>query len=155
MSIDKAVHDVVEEIAAAHPDRSFQIEARTGLRGEWDCQRFSQALTNVIVNAIDHGSKGGVVNVTVESNEHEISVAVHNNGTAIPSSELNGIFNAMKTSRENGNGSSGRQSNLGLGLYIAERILHAHNGCIDVESSDAKGTTFTMRLPRVSPARMT
>jgi len=150
MSIDKTVHDVVDEIAAAHPDRSFQIEARTGQRGEWDCQRISQALTNVIVNAIDHGSKGGVVKVTVESNEKEISIAVHNNGTAIPASELNGIFNAMKTSHDVTDGSSGPQSNLGLGLYIAERILHAHLGRIDVESSDASGTTFTMRLPRIS-----
>ena len=149
MSIDKSVHDVVNEIAAAHPDRSFHIEARTGQRGEWDCDRISQALTNVIVNAIDHGGKGGVVNVTVESRENEISIAVHNNGTAIPAAELNGIFNAMKTTHA-ANGSSGPHSNLGLGLYIAERIVHAHNGCIEVESSDAKGTTFTMRLPRTS-----
>ena len=150
MSIDKAVHEVVDEIAAAHPDRSFQIEARTGQRGEWDCKRLSQALTNVIVNAIDHGSNGGVVKVTVESDQKEISIAVHNNGPAIPASELNGIFNAMKTTHNGTDGSSGHQSNLGLGLYIAERILHAHNGCIDVESSDAKGTTFTMRLPKIS-----
>src|SRR5215212_2770202 len=38
MSMDKAVHDVVDEIAAAHPKRVFEIEARTGELGEWDCQ---------------------------------------------------------------------------------------------------------------------
>ena len=148
MSMDKAVHDVVDEIAAAHPARTFQIEARTGERGEWDCQRISQALTNLIVNAVDHGAEGTVVTATVESNEKEVCVAVHNRGATISAAQLNGIFNPMKTSHDTTNGSNGSQSNLGLGLYIAERIVHAHMGRLDVESTEAGGTTFTMRLPR-------
>lgn len=147
MSMDKAVHDVVDEIAAAHPGRTFNIDARTGQRGEWDCARISQALTNLVVNAIDHGAEGTVVTVTVEGGENEICVAVHNRGAPISAAQLNGIFNPMKA-REESNRSNGSQSNLGLGLYIAERIVHAHNGRLDVESSEEGGTTFTMRLPR-------
>lgn len=147
MSMDKVVHDVVDEIAAAHPGRTFKIDARTGQQGEWDCARISQALTNLIVNAIDHGADGTVVTATVEGGDNEICVSVHNRGAPISPSQLNGIFNPMKTSEES-NGSTGSQANLGLGLYIAERIVHAHNGRLDVESSEAGGTTFTMRLPR-------
>jgi signal transduction histidine kinase len=154
MSMDKAVHDVVDEIAAAHPGRTFEIDARTGQQGEWDCARISQALTNLIVNAIDHGADGTVVTATVEGGDNEICVAVHNRGAPISPSQLNGIFNPMKTSEES-NGSTGSQANLGLGLYIAERIVHAHNGRLDVESSEAGGTTFTMRLPRtVQPVQL-
>jgi signal transduction histidine kinase len=43
---------------------------------------------------------------------------------------------------------SGPSGNLGLGLYIAERIVCAHQGSIEVSSSDAGGTTFTVHLPR-------
>jgi signal transduction histidine kinase len=154
MSMDKVVHDVVDEIAAAHPGRTFNIDARTGQQGEWDCARISQALTNLIVNAIDHGADGTVVTATVEGGDNEICVAVHNRGAPISPSQLNGIFNPMKTSEES-NGSTGSQANLGLGLYIAERIVHAHNGRLDVESSEAGGTTFTMRLPRtVQPVQL-
>jgi signal transduction histidine kinase len=152
MSMDKAVHDVVDEIAAAHPDRRFHIEARTGERGEWDCQRISQALTNLVVNAVDHGADGTVVTASVGSNDKEVFVAVHNRGAPISAAQLNGIFNPMKGSHDSTNGSGGSQSNLGLGLYIAERIVHAHHGRLDVESSEAAGTTFTMRLPRCAPS---
>jgi signal transduction histidine kinase len=147
MSMDKAVHDVIDEIAAAHPNRVFHIEARTGVRGNWDCQRVSQALTNIVVNALDHGAEGTVVTATVESTDTEVSVAVHNRGAPITAAKLNGIFNPMKNGK-NGAASNGAQANLGLGLYIAERIVNAHQGRLDVQSSEAAGTTFTMRLPR-------
>ena len=153
MSMDKTAHDVVDEIAAAHPDRSFRIDARTGQLGEWDCARLSQALSNVVVNAIDHGSPGSVITTTVEGGDKEIKVAVHNNGPSISAEQLNGIFNPMKSREASANAAAGSQSNLGLGLYIAERIVHAHGGRIDVESSDEKGTTFTMHLPRADKAR--
>jgi len=42
----------------------------------------------------------------------------------------------------------GPTGNLGLGLYVAGRIVHAHHGRIEVESSEAQGTTFTVHLPR-------
>jgi signal transduction histidine kinase len=42
----------------------------------------------------------------------------------------------------------GPTASLGLGLYIAERIVHAHDGHLDVESSELTGTTFTVHLPR-------
>jgi signal transduction histidine kinase len=46
---------------------------------------------------------------------------------------------------------SGPSGNLGLGLYIAERIVNAHRGRIDVESTDEDGTTFTLHLSRHTP----
>ncbi|MBA3467844.1 MAG: HAMP domain-containing histidine kinase, partial [Gemmatimonadaceae bacterium] len=45
----------------------------------------------------------------------------------------------------------GPTGNLGLGLYIADRIVSAHKGKIEVDSSEERGTTFTVRLPRTAP----
>jgi sigma-B regulation protein RsbU (phosphoserine phosphatase) len=71
---------------------------------------------------------------------------VHNRGAPIPEDQLDGIFNAMKQGMAGK--SKGPSANLGLGLYIADQIVHAHKGRIDVESSEERGTTFTVQLPR-------
>ena len=72
----------------------------------------------------------------------------------IPPDELDGIFNPMKARRAPQQAAArGPTGSLGLGLYIAERIVHAHDGRIEVESSEAHGTTFTIYLPcRAKPA---
>jgi signal transduction histidine kinase len=149
MNMGKVVHDVVDEISAAHPGRTIEIDARGSLKGDWDCARMTQVLTNVISNALEHGSAGTVVAVDVHGDETEVSVAVHNRGPAIQEDQLDGIFNAMKRQGQTGS-SSGPSANLGLGLYIADQIVHAHKGRIDVVSSEEQGTTFTIHLPRGS-----
>ena len=147
MSMEKAVHDVVAEIAAARPDRIIKLEARGGERGDWDCARISQALTNIIGNAVEHGSAGTPVTVDVTHDNGDVAITIHNSGKPISVEHLNGIFGAMK-SREAVSGTSGAYGNLGLGLYIAERIVHAHGGRIDVQSGEEHGTTFSVHLPR-------
>src|SRR5688500_11996380 len=57
MNMGKAVHDVVDEISAAHPGRTIEIEARGELEGDWDCARISQVLANLLGNALEHGAK--------------------------------------------------------------------------------------------------
>lgn len=149
MSMGKVVHDVVNETAAAHPDRTIRVNARGGLEGEWDCARVSQVLTNLIGNALEHGGGQAGVTVDVRGDEKEVAIAIHNDGDAIPAERLNGIFNPMKGQEPTRQGAAtGPSGNLGLGLYIAERIVNAHNGRIDVESTKDRGTTFTVHLPR-------
>ncbi len=145
----KIVHDVVDEIAAAHPQRTLEVDARGEQRGEWDCARITQALTNLIGNALEHGSEKTTVRVDIGGDDEEVTIAIHNRGPAIPPDRLDGIFNPMKAREATGSTAAGGPSgSLGLGLYIAERIVNAHNGTIEVESSDARGTTFTIHLPR-------
>ena len=148
MSIEKLVHDVVSEVSAAHPASKITIDARDGQRGEWDCARISQALTNLVVNAVEHGDEGAEVTVSVGGDDKEALVAVHNRGVTISPEQLNGIFGPMKSRDAATHPGSSPYGNLGLGLYIAERIVTAHKGHIEVDSSPERGTTFTIHLPR-------
>ncbi len=150
IDMGSVVRHVVHEIAVANPGRAIDVEMPGEQHGEWDRGRIGQALSNLIANAVEHG-EDGPVRVEVGGTNDEVTVAVHNPGT-ISSAHLDGIFNPMKpTERRAVARRAGPTGNLGLGLYIAERIVYSHGGRIDVASSEAEGTTFTAHLPRRAP----
>lgn len=148
-NLGRVVRDVVDEIVAANPGCRVQVDTRGDEMGEWDQERLSQALSNLIGNAVQHGAEGTTVTVELLGEQDRVAIVIHNRGLAIPSDRLDGIFNPMKE-RDPNQTSSGNSptSSLGLGLYIAERIVSAHDGSIEVASTDASGTTFTVYLPR-------
>jgi signal transduction histidine kinase len=87
--------------------------------------------------------------VQVRGESDHVAISVHNYGAVITPRQLDGIFNpTRKRSGARDAWGKGPTGSLGLGLCIAERIVSAHNGRVDVESSDASGTSFTVLLPR-------
>jgi signal transduction histidine kinase len=148
-NLGRIVRDVVAEVEAANPGCPVRVDTRSDERGEWDPARLSQALSNLIGNAVQHGAEGTAVSVEIRGEPERVAVAVHNRGVPIAPDQLDGIFNPMK-SREPRRSATGSRptGSLGLGLYIAERIVSAHGGSIEVQSSQAAGTTFTVLLPR-------
>jgi signal transduction histidine kinase len=150
VDLAKVVQDVADEIMAAHPEGQVKVEATGEQMGQWDAARMNQALTNLVGNAVEHSTPGTPVIVRVGGGQKDAEIRIHNRGVAISADRLDGIFNPMKLSTTPEEQSAhGPTGNLGLGLYIAERIVHAHRGRIAVESSAERGTTFTVRLPRV------
>jgi signal transduction histidine kinase len=146
-NLETVVRDVVEEIRAANPDREVRVETHAVCRGEWDVDRISQALANLIGNAVEHGAPGTAVLIEIDEAE-DVVIAIRNRGATIPPDRLDGIFNPMKVRGAPRQASAhGPSGNLGLGLFIAERIVHAHGGWIGVASSEECGTTFTVHLP--------
>jgi signal transduction histidine kinase len=146
MDIAKVCRQTVEEIAALHPQRVVNFEATGEVQGQWDRARMTQAFSNVISNAVQHGSDKTPINVVVRGGADEVEVTVQNRGPVIPTNALNKIFNPMY--RVEGDKPVAPRENLGLGLYITERIVTAHGGSIRVESSEEDGTTFTIHLPK-------
>lgn len=149
LAIGKLVHEVVNEICAAHPDREFDVETRREGDGEWDRERLSQALSNLISNAVQHGDASAPIHVEVVGGDQDVTVSIHNRGTPIPKNRLDGIFNPMKPrDKITEPTAGGAQGSLGLGLYIAHQIVQSHKGSLEVVSTSEHGTTFTVCLPR-------
>lgn len=149
MSLGKVVHAVVDEIHAAHPEATIRVEARGETEGRWDAARIGQAIANLIGNAVQHGADGTAVTVVVGGDAHEVCITVHNRGTVIAPERLDALFTPMRARPlPRKSKLTGPTGSLGLGLYIAERIVSAHGGRIAVESNEERGTTFTVRLPR-------
>lgn len=147
MSVETVVRDVVSELAAAHAERPVEVDVSGDLGGIWDEGRLTQVMANLIGNALEHGDPETPVSVTLSGRRDEVTIAVHNHGEPIAPSMVSRIFDPMKRRQREGRAPDAA-AHLGLGLYIAERIISAHGGTIDVASSEAEGTTFTIHLPR-------
>jgi signal transduction histidine kinase len=147
MNITEACRRVIDEVEALHPRSTLYMHTNGPLQGEWDPVRISQLLTNLLVNAVRHGSPAKPVDIILSGNESEVSIAVRNEGEPIPANEMQKIFEPLvRGSRE-----QAKPSSIGLGLYIAREVVRAHGGKIKVQSSADTGTTFTVLLPRATP----
>ena len=114
------------------------------LRGEWDADRLVQVVSDLVGNAIQHGG-GTPVTLTGQEQGGSVALAVHNGGPPIPAEVLPFVFEPLARGR-----AEGAAGSIGLGLFIARAIVSAHGGDIEVSSSAAAGTTFTLRLPKAS-----
>ena len=145
MDLATVIQDVAAEVSTSYPANRVQVETKGDLRGNWDCDRITQALINLVSNAAQHGAPGTPIEIRGSGSTSEVRVSVHNVGPPISDSARKQLFDPMKDSR---NGGDRDRRHFGLGLYIVDKIAQAHGGSIDVESTEQSGTTFTVRLPR-------
>ncbi|MDP2344279.1 MAG: sensor histidine kinase [Deltaproteobacteria bacterium] len=148
MNIDDVVGEAVEEIAASNPDSSLHFESSGTLTGWWDGPRITQAISNLVGNAVQHGDRSAPVEVSARADGDKVVIRVHNYGPPIPPRVLDVMFTPMVRGEGRGEGNESSGQGLGLGLYIANEIVVGHKGRIEVESDAESGTTFLVTLPR-------
>jgi two-component system, sensor histidine kinase and response regulator len=135
---------IVAELASG---RELVLDSRGDLRGDYDPDRLGQVLSNLLGNALRHGSPEGPVHLELDGTDAaRLVLAVRNRGQ-IPSDILSCLFEPFRRGKVR----AGSKDGLGLGLFIVEQIVLAHGGTINAESVDAI-TTFRVALPRVAPA---
>jgi signal transduction histidine kinase len=142
IDLQQVCDEAMMEIRAGQPDAVVRLQAGGDLRGEWDPDRLAQVVSNLVGNAIQHGG-GTPVTLTAYGNHDSVTLAVHNGGPPIPPDAMPLIFEPLAR----GQGDTAGHS-IGLGLFIARAIVSAHGGNIQVSSSAAAGTTFTVALPK-------
>ncbi len=138
---------IAEEVRTISNGRAIDITIVGDTSGEWDHTRMGQVLSNLIGNALQYSPESSPILVTLAGQGSELCIAVHNDGAPIPPSKITTIFDSFTRARDGQVEREGAM-NLGLGLYIAKRIVQAHKGHIDVVSTAEGGTTFTVRVPR-------
>ncbi len=129
------------------------VELRTTVRPATvaaDTERIVQALTNLLVNAIEHSPRGEAVTVFVVPDGERVLFSVADRGPGIPHKLHTSIFERFtqadpSDSREHGG--------TGLGLAIVRRIAEDHGGRVWVDSSPGEGATFAFALPRARENR--
>jgi two-component system, sensor histidine kinase and response regulator len=138
------VQSVIQERQVLHPDRHVEFVQQGSGEGHWDADRLVQVASNLLGNALRHGTPDTVVTVTLDGRHAErVMLSVCNEGN-IPSDLLPTIFDPFRR----GQRQSQRTEGLGLGLYIVQQIVQAHGGSIQVSSPPGEATRFDVFLPR-------
>jgi signal transduction histidine kinase len=140
---------VTEEIRSAHPERPLYLDVAGDCNGKWDSGRISQVISNLVSNALQHGSHTEAVCVSLTGATDKVRLTVHNLGTPIPADEIGHIFEPLRRYSKIQRYQQGAYLNLGLGLYIAREVIVAHGGVVSVSSNETQGTTFTVDLPKL------
>ena len=141
--VGNLIRNVVGELESAYAHRHITVECRGSLVMRVDPKRVSQLLSNLVANALQHGDENTDVQVSASREADAVTIEVRNAGPAIEPLLMKRLFDPL-TDRKGRRSDNGH---LGLGLYIAKQIAHAHGGTIDVRSSDVTGTCFRVRLP--------
>ena len=132
---------VIAELRASYP--ASQIKTHFELTQEVDCDggRIAQLFSNLLGNALTHGTQGSPVQVHATTKGGELELSVANSSQPIPPEAIIRLFQPFyRVSAQDA------VQGLGLGLYIASEIARAHRGKIEVTSS-AQETRFTFWMP--------
>jgi signal transduction histidine kinase len=142
---------VVGELAAGHPRRTIDVEAHGDATGTWDPGRIAQVVSNLVGNALTHGDPSAPVHLSIDGEQREVALKVHNSGRPIQAEQVPALFEPFHRGGAPDDDLTSPRG-LGLGLHIAKQIVLAHGGSISVQSSADEGTTFCVDLPRQPPA---
>ena len=147
MDLGTLCREVVAEFESSNPDVTITFASTGDLAGEWDslvcvrwfpicwAMRFSTA-----VEALNE--------LTLKGEDADVVFSIRNQGTPIPPAELRRIFDPLVRGAGAQTQKINRPGSIGLGLYIARELIHAHGGEIGVTSSAQDGTVFTFHIPK-------
>lgn len=123
--------------------RGIQIHTRlSAARCAGDPERLGQVVTNLLTNAVDYNRPGGEIRVVSGVDEGFAVLTVDDTGAGIAAEDLPRVFDRFRRANLARTG-----GHAGLGLAIAQAIVHAHGGGIQVVSEPEKGATFTVQIP--------
>ncbi|MBC6496334.1 sensor histidine kinase [Microbacterium sp. 4-7] len=148
VSIDEVLATALEAHVVQADSAGVEL-ARGGDRGVWvrgDSQILIEAFGNLIANAIVYSPKGSRVGIGVKADEGVVEVAVSDQGIGIAEADRERIFERFYRADE---ARSRRTGGTGLGLSIVKHATQRHGGEVRLWSRPGRGSTFTIRLPRI------
>ncbi|MDO9541681.1 MAG: ATP-binding protein, partial [Kiritimatiellia bacterium] len=120
--------DVIVDVKAPEPIPAISV----------DRNQIKQAFFNIIKNALQAMTNGGILTITLFSNDRQLGISFKDNGEGMPAEQVGSLFKPYHSDKADGSG---------LGLFIVQRIVQDHGGEIEVYSQPKSGTTFTIFLP--------
>ena len=156
-NLHERVADLLGDLQAAHPHRTFEHAQHGDGRGRFDGDRLSQAVGHLLGNALAASPADRPIRVTTTGDRDRLIVTVHNEGAPMTEAQRAALFQPFGEARE---GATVKNS-AGFGLFFVREIARAHGGDVSVESSPeqepgqgpAEGTVVRLELPKTPASR--
>jgi len=138
------VQEVVKDLSFAYGER-FVVVSNSEMRAFCSRKEIRRVIENLAINAVKYGDPNTPITLTLQQNETQLTLTVHNEGNPIALDAQSILFQQFRRTI-----SAEDQTGWGLGLFLTNNIVEAHQGTVTVESSEEQGTNFIIKLPKVS-----
>ncbi|WP_421948106.1 sensor histidine kinase [Phaeodactylibacter xiamenensis] len=145
LDLPQILEDLIETLDSKYPDARFHFEKRSVIspfRG--DRTGMTSVMLNLMENAVKYSPKPADIEVSLEETPDALILRFADQGHGIPDKEKPQVFGKFYRI---GNEDTRKTKGTGLGLYIVQQIVAAHDGRISVEDNQPKGTVFKIELP--------
>lgn len=140
-SVQELIKNAISELTtrAAQEKKQLIVKGKPNQTVICDVDWTSEAIGNLVKNALDHTEAGGIIEITWESTPTMLRILVSDNGSGIAPEDIHHIFKRFYRSKH-----SLETPGIGLGLPLAKSIITGQNGLLSVQSELNEGTTFTV-----------
>jgi signal transduction histidine kinase len=142
--LDLIVRQTIDELSLSFSD-SFNVQSHGKCQGYWDEGGLRRVIENLVTNAIKYGDETKGVTVSLVQDKNSVELSVQNFGEPIRPENIDNLFEQYRRLK-----ASADKPGWGIGLSMVKGMVEAHNGSISVKSSNEKGTTFMVKLPKYS-----
>lgn len=144
VDLGRVAGEAVDTLRVVDGDRTYDLDAPSGIVVAGDADQLRQVLDNLLANARAHTPAGTTVDVTLRTEGDQAVLVVADDGPGIADADRERVFDRFwrptRADEDRGSGS-------GLGLSIVSSIVTAHDGSVTLDRSPAGGARFTVRLP--------
>ncbi|MFD0748710.1 sensor histidine kinase [Mucilaginibacter calamicampi] len=146
VGLNEFLTNCIELMSLVLPSNQISIAFDNNVNVALDRLRIEQVLNNIIGNAAKYSTSGSAIALKTRIDGNKVSVIIEDQGIGMSDETLNQVFNKFYRSEQ----VIKKYNGLGMGLYIASRIIADHKGEITVLSAEGKGSTFCFTLPVVA-----
>lgn len=143
----EAINEQVSMLSVVAKQHDLKLQVKIGKDiplVNVDIDKVRQVILNMIDNAIYYSRPGTSIKISLQTEDKDVVFTVKDTGIGVPIEEQSGLFGKFFRAT---NARKKRPDGTGVGLFLAKKVILAHNGKIIFESAENKGSTFGFRIP--------